>query len=92
MQSAARPRRQWRMIRMMSKKEKQIATRVDSQTYAAILRYQTIKSLQVGESLSVAMTVRILLRESLLDSLERINLPRPNRVATDTPRPLPLIE
>ena len=77
----------------MSKKERQIAIRVDAQTYAAILRYQTIKSLQVGEALSVAMTVRILLRESLLDNAERINMPRPKRVATgNDPRPLPLIE
>ena len=74
---------------MMSKKEHQIATRVDSQTYAAILRYQQIKSLQLGERLSLAMTVRILLRESLLATVDAINLPRPNRVAAERPAQLP---
>ena len=55
----------------------QLSVRVDAQTYEALLRFQRIKSLQIGESVSLALTLRILLRDGLRDYRESINAPAP---------------
>ena len=56
--------------------KRQIAVRVDAETVEALERFRHHKRLQIGEMPSLAMIIRILLRDGLRDYMGIINAPR----------------
>ena len=68
----------------MHKTEKQLSVRVDASMYEAVLRFQKHKSIQIGENVSLALALRIALREGLRPYLQSIN--RPKRSETAQPK------